>query len=59
MSELVNTAQDLLTNPKHTRWIAPLILLGEAVLCSLIIWKVSCMPANLFPSKYLGLQTLY
>jgi alpha-1,3-mannosyltransferase len=32
--------RDLLTNAKHTRWIAPLLLAGEAVLCGLIIWKV-------------------
>lgn len=42
MNALVATVQDLLSNSKHTRWIAPLILLGEAVLCGLIIWKVPC-----------------
>jgi alpha-1,3-mannosyltransferase len=36
----MNTVRDVLTNPKHTRWIAPLLLAGEAVLCALIIWKV-------------------
>ena len=42
MDNLVSTVRDLACNPKHTRWIALLILLGEAALCSLIIWKVSC-----------------
>jgi alpha-1,3-mannosyltransferase len=36
----MNTLRDVLANPKHTRWIAPLLLAGEAVLCALIIWKV-------------------
>lgn len=36
----LSTVRDVLTNPKHTRWIAPLLLAGEAVLCGLIIWRV-------------------
>ena len=36
----MNTIRDLLTNPKHTRWLAPLLLASETVLCALIIWKV-------------------
>ena len=36
----MNTLRDVLTNPKHTKWIAPLLMAGEAVLCALIIWKV-------------------
>ncbi|KAL2406422.1 Dol-P-Man:Man(5)GlcNAc(2)-PP-Dol alpha-1,3-mannosyltransferase [Exophiala dermatitidis] len=32
--------RDLLTNTKHTKWIAPLIMAGEAALCGLIIWRV-------------------
>lgn len=43
MNAVVATVQDLLSNSKHTIWIAPLIILGEAMLCGLIIWKVSCM----------------
>ena len=35
-----NTVRDVLTNPKHTRWIAPLLLACEAILCGLIIWRV-------------------
>lgn len=37
MSDLYRLALDLLTNPKHTRWIAPLLILAEAALCALII----------------------
>ena len=33
---------DLLLNPKHTKWIGPLLILGEALLCALIIWKIPC-----------------
>ncbi|KAI1611719.1 alpha-1,3-mannosyltransferase [Exophiala viscosa] len=40
MSLSISTLKDLLTNQKHTRWIAPLMLLGEAVLCGLIIWRI-------------------
>ncbi|KAL4796040.1 glycosyltransferase [Aspergillus venezuelensis] len=31
---------DLLTNPKHMRWIAPLLNLADGLLCALVIWKV-------------------
>ncbi|KAJ5327299.1 hypothetical protein MYU51_017821 [Penicillium brevicompactum] len=34
-------AYDVLTNPRHTRWLAPLIVLGDALLCALIIWKIA------------------
>ncbi|KAJ5412950.1 hypothetical protein N7465_005255 [Penicillium sp. CMV-2018d] len=32
---------DLLTNQRHTRWIAPLLILGDALLCALVIWKIA------------------
>ncbi|PYI27029.1 Dol-P-Man:Man(5)GlcNAc(2)-PP-Dol alpha-1,3-mannosyltransferase [Aspergillus indologenus CBS 114.80] len=32
--------KDLCLNPKHTVWLAPLLLLGDAFLCTLIIWKI-------------------
>ncbi|KAE8146233.1 glycosyltransferase [Aspergillus avenaceus] len=31
---------DLCRNPAHTKWIAPLFVLGDAFLCALIIWKI-------------------
>ncbi|KAJ5160001.1 Dol-P-Man:Man(5)GlcNAc(2)-PP-Dol alpha-1-3-mannosyltransferase [Penicillium canariense] len=30
-----------LTHPKHTPWVASLLILGDAVLCALVIWKIS------------------
>ncbi|OAL29850.1 hypothetical protein AYO22_01756 [Fonsecaea multimorphosa] len=36
----VKNLRSLLTDPTHTRWIAPLMLVGEAALCALIIWRV-------------------
>ncbi|KAJ6113145.1 Glycosyltransferase ALG3 [Penicillium capsulatum] len=32
---------DVLTHPRHTRWITPLLVLGDVALCALIIWKIS------------------
>ncbi|KAJ6102564.1 hypothetical protein N7486_004991 [Penicillium sp. IBT 16267x] len=29
------------TQPRYTKWIAPLLLLGDALLCALVIWKIS------------------
>ena len=40
--EYYNIGVDLLTNPKHSRWVADCLVLGETVLCALIIWKVPC-----------------
>ncbi|KAK1146087.1 dolichyl-P-Man:Man(5)GlcNAc(2)-PP-dolichol alpha-1,3-mannosyltransferase [Aspergillus melleus] len=33
-------ARDLLVNPRHTKWIAPLLVLGDVFLCALIIWRI-------------------
>ena len=40
MPPIVYKALDLFSNPSHTRWIAPLLLVFEAVLCGGIIWKI-------------------
>lgn len=40
--EYYNIGVDLLTNPKHSRWVIDSLLVGETVLCALIIWKVPC-----------------
>ncbi|KAJ5973416.1 hypothetical protein N7481_010626 [Penicillium waksmanii] len=32
---------NVLTHPRHTQWIGPLLILGDAVLCALVIWKIS------------------
>ncbi|KAF2728969.1 Lethal(2)neighbour of Tid protein [Polyplosphaeria fusca] len=37
---LINQALDLARNPKHTRWISPLLLVADAGICGLVIWKV-------------------
>lgn len=33
---------NVLTHPRHTQWVGPLLVLGDAVLCALVIWKISC-----------------
>ena len=40
--DLYKTGVDVLTNPKHSRWIAPWLIAGEAALCALILWRVAC-----------------
>ena len=39
---LYNQAIDLAANPKHTRWLSPLLLFADAALCALVIWKIPC-----------------
>ncbi|KAF2659164.1 glycosyltransferase family 58 protein [Lophiostoma macrostomum CBS 122681] len=38
--DLINSAIDLATNPKHTRWMYPLLLIADAGLCGVIIEKI-------------------
>ncbi|KAJ9208848.1 CAZyme family GT58 [Paecilomyces variotii] len=38
--DLYRCACDIARNPKHTRWVAPLLLVADAFLCALIIWKI-------------------
>ena len=40
--DFYHQAIDLASNPKHTRWLSPLLLLTDAVFCALIIWKIPC-----------------
>ena len=42
MMDLYNRAIDIASNPKHTRWLSPLLLVADACLCVLIIWKIPC-----------------
>lgn len=37
-----STIHDVLTHPRHTQWISPLLVLGDALLCALVIWRISC-----------------
>ena len=39
---LLQTGLDIARNPKHTRWIGPLLLVADAALCALVIWKIPC-----------------
>ncbi|KAJ5098465.1 hypothetical protein N7532_005466 [Penicillium argentinense] len=32
---------NVLTQPRHTQWIGPLLILGDAALCALVVWKIS------------------
>ncbi|KAB8068431.1 alpha-1,3-mannosyltransferase [Aspergillus leporis] len=38
--DLRHFVRELCLNPRHTRWIAPLLLLGDSFLCALVIWKI-------------------
>lgn len=40
--DLKHCLGSLLFNPRHTRWIAPLLILGDVLLCALVIWKIPC-----------------
>lgn len=42
MGSIGRRGLDLLMNPVHTRWLAPLLLVVDAVLCALIIKTVPC-----------------
>lgn len=37
---LIERSVDLAGNPKHTRWLSPLLLIADAALCGLIIWTI-------------------
>ncbi|KAF2467669.1 Lethal(2)neighbour of Tid protein, partial [Lindgomyces ingoldianus] len=37
---LIKQCLDLAQNPKHTRWIAPLLLIADTLLSGLVIWKI-------------------
>ena len=49
--DLYNRAIDIASNPKHTRWLSPLLLVADACFCVLIIWKIPCkLPFKLIRS---------
>lgn len=33
---------DIANDPAQTRWIAPLLFIGDAVLSNLVVWKIPC-----------------
>lgn len=50
--------KDLLTNSKHTKWICPLLILADALLCALIIWKIPCTLSAFPPYRIQVVATL-
>lgn len=40
MADLMGLAVSLLTNPKHTKWLAPCLVLVDAIFCAAIVVKV-------------------
>jgi hypothetical protein len=46
LTSLIDFGLDLATNPKHLRWLCPLLLAADAILCVLIVWKVPCRPSS-------------
>lgn len=40
--DLLRQALQLAGDPKQTQWVCPLVLLADAVLCGLVVWKVPC-----------------
>lgn len=51
MMELTKLAYDLLFNPRHTKWMGPLFVLGDTFLCALVIWKVPCEISRILPLR--------
>lgn len=43
IAQLYGRAIDLASNPAHSRWQSPILLLLDALLCLVIIRKVPCM----------------
>jgi hypothetical protein len=50
--DLYQQAINLSTDPKNTRWLSPLLLAVDALLCALIIWKVPCKPSPQSPAPF-------
>jgi alpha-1,3-mannosyltransferase len=42
MDFYIRLVADILTNPRHSRWIVPALMIAEAFLGGLIIWKIPC-----------------
>ncbi|PGG95854.1 hypothetical protein AJ79_09835 [Helicocarpus griseus UAMH5409] len=48
---------DFATNPKHSKWIWPLALLADILLCTLIVWGVPCTKNSPPPNRARAHQT--
>ena len=44
--DLYEQAIRISCDPKNTQWVSPLLLVTDATLCALIIWKVPCRPLH-------------
>ncbi|KAH0541279.1 hypothetical protein FGG08_004203 [Glutinoglossum americanum] len=42
LNNLIDFGFDLATNPRHLRWLCPLLLCADALLSGLIVWKIPC-----------------
>ena len=51
--DLVKQALHIASDPRQNRWICPLILLADAALCCLVVWKVPCTCPNSIPYLFL------
>lgn len=40
--DFIRSGLEIATNPKHTQWIYPLLLIADAALCGVIIEKIPC-----------------
>lgn len=40
--DLIHQGLSLVQNPRHTTWIAPLLVLADTALSLLVVWKVPC-----------------
>ena len=47
--ELIRECFTIASDPKHSRWFCPLLLLSDTALCMLVVWKIPC--------KYRDLQS--
>lgn len=53
--DLIKQGLAIARDPKQTQWICPLLLLADAALCPLIIWKIACT----FPTPSTTTPTLH
>lgn len=52
LTSKMTALHDLATNPQHTKWLYPLLLVADAALCGLIIEYVPCTSTrNLLDSE--------
>lgn len=45
--DLIPQGLGLIQDPKHTTWIAPLLLLADTALSLLVVWKIPCTQTSI------------